>query len=441
MNKFTLLFVLGLFLSSCHDTPIDENLEPVKDDSKVEEVNEDDGIIEQVPRKSFEPIILNDTEHTLNMQQIDFSVNFFKALQKEMADKNFVVSPFSVATALSMLANGAGGNTATELQNVLLGEGATLSDLNEYNKRIASKIDTIDYSTRLERANGVFPDKNVTLSSQFNDNNKNYYDAAVLPVNFNNLSECTPILNKWVDDATHGLIKNMSVSAYTPLLIANTIYFKSSWEQFFSKDYTIDAPFYNYDNTVSTVKMMEGGNFEYNIDGDIAILRIPFGNQAFSMYLAYNYVDQKNSLNGVENVITKENIKKYISGRSAPGTIKLPRFEVSISDINIDVLLQNVGIKDLFSDKADLSNLFANKENNLFKPAVFHECVLKVDETGTEGAAKTMFLLIGALPNIPERPEPKSFIVDHPFVFWIAEKSTGTLLFMGQVNKLENAQE
>ncbi|MDE5858178.1 MAG: serpin family protein [Muribaculaceae bacterium] len=262
----------------------------------------------------------------------------------------------------------------------------------------------------------------------------------MLPVNFNNLAECNPILNKWVDDATHGLIKNMSVNAYTPLLIANTIYFKSSWEQFFKKEYTCDAPFYNYDNTVSTVKMMEGGNFEYNIDGDFAIIRIPFGNQAFSMYFAYNYVDQNNSLNGVENVITKEKIKKYISGRVAPGTIKLPRFEVRISEINIDALLENVGIIDLFSDKVDLSNLFTDKKNELFKPKVYHECVLKVDETGTEGAAKTLILWVGADLSAP-KPEPKNFILDHPFVFWIAEQSTGTMLFMGQVNALENVTE
>lgn len=443
MNKCTLFIALGLSITSCSDTPIDEaQQEPVKNDSNIEDIIDDEEGKEfkHIHVKHFEPIILNDVERLVNSQHTDFSVNFFKVAQKEMANKNFVISPYSVSTALSMLTNGAGGNTAVELQNVLLGEGATLDDLNDYNKRIASKIDTLDNLTQLEIANGIFPDKNISLLSHFIDNNKNFYDASVLPVNFNNLAECNPILNKWVDNATHGLIKNMSVSTYTPLLIANTLYFKSSWAQCFDKDYTKDASFYNYDNTVSTVKMMHGGNFDYNIDGDFAILRIPFGNQAFSMYIAYNYADQANSLNGIDGFLTKENIKENLYGRhSGPGSIKIPKFDVSISDINIDVLLQNIGITDLFGDKADLSNLFTDKENTLFKPSVFHECVLRVDETGTEGAAKTLLLLIGA-PSLT-LPEPKDFIVDHPFVFWIAEKSTGTLLFMGQINKLENTKE
>ena len=97
-----------------------------------------------------------------------------------------------------------------------------------------------------------------------------------------------------------------------------------------------------------------------------------------------------------------------------------------------------IGLKDLFSEKTDLSNLFTDKENRSFKPAIFHECVLRVEESGTEGAAKTQMVLIGATPN---KPELKSFMIDHPFVFWIAEQSTGTMLFMGQINKLESVNE
>ncbi|MDE5856841.1 MAG: serpin family protein [Muribaculaceae bacterium] len=443
MKKNYLIILLGLALASCSDTPtpIDDQKQEI---SKEEPKNED-----QIERpfdaskwKPYRPIYLNEIEKSVNMQQTDFSLNFYKAAQKEMANQNFVVSPYSVATALSMLANGAGGKTAVELQNVLLGEGTELSDLNAYNKRIAAAIDTLEGYTTLEIVNGIFPDKKMTLANPFVDNIKNFYDASVLPLNFNNLAECNPILNKWVDDATHGLIKNMSVSAYTPLLIANTLYFKSSWEHAFDIDETVDAPFYNFDNTVSTVKLMEGGNFSYIFDGEFAILSRIFGNGSFKMYIAYNYDDKENSLNGIENILTKENIKKYLlNGRSGAGTIKLPRFEVSIPDISIGNLLQEVGLKDLFGAKPDLSKLFVD-ENDIFRPVVRHECVLKVDETGTEGAAKTNIILTSCdLDDTTVRPEPKSFIVDHPFVFWIAEKSTGTMLFMGQINKLESVNE
>ncbi|MDE5858179.1 MAG: hypothetical protein K2H32_07470 [Muribaculaceae bacterium] len=171
MKKNYLIILLGFALASCSDTPIDDKQDQIKDDSeKVEEVTNEIEKIEYKPSRNIE---LSDVERSVNKQQVDFSINFFKAAQKEMANKNFVVSPYSVATALSMLANGAGGNTAVELQNVLLGEGTELSDLNEYNKKIASEIDTLDNYTKLEIANGIFPDKNVNLVSGFIDNNKN----------------------------------------------------------------------------------------------------------------------------------------------------------------------------------------------------------------------------------------------------------------------------
>jgi len=53
-----------------------------------------------------------------------------------------------------------------------------------------------------------------------------------------------------------------------------------------------------------------------------------------------------------------------------------------------------------------------------------------VNEVGTEAAAamgSVKLLYDGVLPK------PVSFVVDHPFLFLIRERTSGTILFMGRV--------
>ena len=56
-----------------------------------------------------------------------------------------------------------------------------------------------------------------------------------------------------------------------------------------------------------------------------------------------------------------------------------------------------------------------------------------MDEHGTEAAAATALMAVGA--GIPEEepPQPIPFVVDRPFYFFIQEQLTGAVLFMGRV--------
>jgi len=56
---------------------------------------------------------------------------------------------------------------------------------------------------------------------------------------------------------------------------------------------------------------------------------------------------------------------------------------------------------------------------------VIHEAYVKVDEEGTEAAAATAVVM--------EDSASMGFTVNHPFVFAIREKYSGTILFMGKV--------
>ena len=81
---------------------------------------------------------------------------------------------------------------------------------------------------------------------------------------------------------------------------------------------------------------------------------------------------------------------------------------------------------DIFNEVADFSGITDKK--GLCVSSVVTKAVLDVDEDGSEAAAVTA---VGM--DKSWSPPAKQFIVDHPFIFYVRDKTTGMLLFMGRV--------
>jgi serpin B len=82
-----------------------------------------------------------------------------------------------------------------------------------------------------------------------------------------------------------------------------------------------------------------------------------------------------------------------------------------------------MGMPTAFSPDADLSGMDGTR--NLFITGIYHKAFVDVNEEGTEAAAATG--VIGGKGVTPV------FRADHPFVFLIVEKNSGTILFAGRV--------
>jgi len=72
-----------------------------------------------------------------------------------------------------------------------------------------------------------------------------------------------------------------------------------------------------------------------------------------------------------------------------------------------------------------------NGEHDLWIGSAVHKAFIDVNEEGTEAAAATG-ISIRAMAAFKE-PPPTVFRVDHPFVFFIRENSSGNILFIGRV--------
>lgn len=105
--------------------------------------------------------------------------------------------------------------------------------------------------------------------------------------------------------------------------------------------------------------------------------------------------------------------------------ITMPLFNISFGGELVDIL-KVLNINDVFSSQADLSGISPKK---LYVSSVKHRAEIEVNEEGTVAAAATatgvMPISIGS--NIP-------VTIDRPFLFFIFDKKTDSILFMGTVN-------
>jgi len=109
--------------------------------------------------------------------------------------------------------------------------------------------------------------------------------------------------------------------------------------------------------------------------------------------------------------------------------VYLPKFKQT-SMFSLATTLEAMGMTDAFGGEADFSGMDGRKRS-LHISAVVHKAFVDVNEEGTEAAAATA---VGVAANavIPSQ-EPVIFKADHPFVFLIQDKHTGSILFLGRV--------
>jgi serpin B len=78
-------------------------------------------------------------------------------------------------------------------------------------------------------------------------------------------------------------------------------------------------------------------------------------------------------------------------------------------------------------DNADFTHI--NSNGGLYISRVLHKTYIATDEEGTEAAAVTAVEV--GVTSVPD--QPYYLTIDRPFIYFIQEKSTGTILFIGTV--------
>ena len=341
---------------------------------------------------------------------------------------DFFVSPLSMQFLLGMVLDGAKGQTADEICKVLgYGAGETAA-VNEYCLSMLEQLPTLDNKTKLSIANALFVNKQYPLLDDYKKTVGKYYQAEVSNLDFGIPASSLKTINGWCSKKTNGLIPKVldSVSPSMVAYILNAMYFKSEWKDKFKKSDTSEEYFHKGSGSKVKVKMMkQDKHYPFNELDVYSTVCIPYGNGAYSLYAflpndGYKISDVIAALKNTDWNKTRYDMV------SCKVDLWLPRFETKYHVVLNDILAGMGMPTAFFNYKADFS---AMSQYPVWLSFVQQDAVIKVDEEGTEAAAVSMAGMDGATIAPGQRVV---FHADHPFLYLIAESSTGVILFAGK---------
>lgn len=361
----------------------------------------------------------------------DFGFRLLRTLNANGTATNLIVAPISVSQALTMTYNGARGNTKTAMARTL-GIGAIdVSPLNASNRQLLEALRKADPDARLEIANALWLREGLAVNPEFVALNKDYYGADVRNLDFaGNPQRATEIINAWVSRNTQGKIPSIvdSLEPDTALVLTDAVYFKGGWSEVFDPQESKPRVFFGPDGKSASTPMMEqDGFYSYLETKDFQGIRLPYGNGQFAMYVFLPRA--KNGLGNLLKSVDESHWAKWTKKfASSSGTIVLPKFEVRYGE-KLNAVLEAMGMGVAFNKEADFSGI---TRSPIYISDVEHKTYVKVDEKGTEAAASTA-VIMQLESAVESLVAPFNMIVDHPFVFAIAERGTGAILFVGTV--------
>lgn len=380
----------------------------------------------------------NDATPAINPAVIKSTNNFgfavFTDLYKQQTSQNIFISPLSISMALSMLYNGAAGSTQQAMANTLGMQDIDITTLNETNLALRNSLQNLTPDIQFSLANSLWVAAGAKLKTGFLDRNQHFYNAKIATVDFSSPATLTTI-NKWVSDNTMGKIPTMlsALNKQTSLALLNAIYFKGQWHQPFDKSSTQQKTFYLATGKKIEIPMMaQSGNYFYLENNDFQAVKLPYGKQQqASMYI---FLPKNHSgLKQLIKQLTNDHWQQWFSQfHFAPGGIQLPRFTMSYDTSLVDTL-RKLGMANAF-DPAHADFLEVAADRKLFISDVIHKSYVEVNEEGTEAAAATAVVLVGAVRE-PQPEKRFSFIADHPFFYAIVDNNTSAILFMGEISQ------
>ena len=354
-----------------------------------------------------------------------FSYEFIDRVNAS-TEKDYIISPLSMQFLLGMILDGARGETADEICQVLGYGKDEVAQVNAFCLSMLRQLPQLDKKTTLTIANAIFVDEGWPLLESYKADVSQYYDAAVSNLDFSNGEASLRAINGWCSDHTNGLVPKILDEVSTDILayLLNALYFKSQWVSKFSKDATSDEPFTTAEGAKRTVKMMKmEKSLAYRETDVYKAVNLPYGNGAFTMtaflpMAGHNLSDVTAALKKETDIRPRMNCEV---------DLWLPRFETSFH-IDLNDLLSEMGMPSSFDGKvADFSGM---SEYALCLSFVRQDAVIKVDEEGAEAAAVSsagMFKVTAVDPG-----DHVIFHADHPFLYVITETSTGAVLFAGR---------
>ncbi len=365
---------------------------------------------------------------------------FAARLHRELAPSggNLVHSPFCVTAASALLMRAAHGETAREIAQAL-----------------QTKQDGEELLTGLGWIGSFLSQSTTVLGDSWNMANGAWFDRAVAPhgdyvesigsdpadtvgvLDFQGApEEARTAINDWVRKQTGDRIPDIlapeAVHRETAIVLASALYLHARWLDPFGKGETRDEPFWvNGSDPISVPTMRSASKISYGNVADAQVVRLDYRGSDIGMVIVLP--GSRDGLAGIERRLDGPLIKELREVlKTREVDLRLPRWKME-SRWDLIPVLRALGVSKVFEEgRCDLSRAIESEylAKRVYVSSAVHAATIEVDEEGAEASAATAHI---ATMSAMDWEEPVSVHIDHPFLWWIQENTTGTILFMGRV--------
>lgn len=362
-----------------------------------------------------------------------FALDLYARLKDEPG--NLFFSPYSISVALAMTYAGAREQTAAQMAEVLgfeLEPPRLHAAFAALRGGLNAGSEQGDY--QLSVANALWGQRDYPFLQEFLDLLEEHYGAGLRQVDFSKALEVArQSINRWVEKQTRNKIKDLIkpgiLNAAAVLVLTNAIYFKGRWLSEFDEKQTRTEAFYMPGSTAVEVPMMQQkGRFHYARTADLQLLELPYQGGDITMFILLP--GRRDGLSELEQSLNTQNLRQWLAAieEQREVVVYLPKFRLT-AEFELGETLTALGMADAFRlPPADFSGMTGQLD--LYLSAVIHKAFVDVNEEGTEAAAATAVIISRAV-SVAE--PPAVFRADHPFLFLIRDRRSGSVLFLGRM--------
>ena len=351
--------------------------------------------------------------------EIAYSMSFIRNVAANTdKNENLVISPYSAGVALSMLAEGAEGQTKEEFN-------AALNDCLFKAENLGGN-DTIIVNS----VNSLWVDDNFSIRNRYLFLLEKDFDALATALDFSDPATVKAI-NNWCAEHTNGKIKDIidRLAPGSVMVLANALYFNAPWLNPFEKGLTAKAAFNGSVRQSDVDMMFRRGYMNYAEYQGCQLVELPYEGGRYSMFVVLPPAGM--DINDAVKYLSEDAYNAAIRALAPKEVVlRMPKARLETS-LLLNETLNSMGIKSAFTSAADFKGIA--EMGPLVLDQVKQKCYVDISESGTEAAAVT----VAQVRMTSARPSAfVTMTVNRPYLFFIVDTQNSNVMFAGRVMNL-----
>ncbi|NXV77900.1 A2AP protein, partial [Atlantisia rogersi] len=267
-----------------------------------------------------------------------FSIDLLREVQLESNSTNMVLSPLSIALALSQLALGAANQTEKHLL-----EAMHLESVPCLHHMLGTLCRRLTEST-LSLASRLYLQEGFEVKEKFLEDSEKFYRTKPTTLSGNSEDDLATI-NEWVKEVTNGQIPTFlqHLPENTVMLLLNAIHLHAFWQNKFDVSFTGPDVFHLDNEFVVPVEMMKAQTYSLSWfmleSQDIQVAKFPFkSNMSFVAIIPNQYT--WNTSHVLENFPYKQLC--WLFPKEVPTAVKIPKIKLDYQ-LELSKVLSQMG--------------------------------------------------------------------------------------------------